>query len=249
MRQQLYGVWFTTELLDRHFIGGFTWTPIAGFGSGWWGRTTFTWVKATYTNRCANPLYPNGQFQVMPSTILKRRATTWTLAASCNGLVWMVRLELTASASQMRRSANWTTSRFDGWIIYPLTSHSSWRTLPLAVSRRPRQVLPPDIMYCIIASPPCQYLFENFLKYFLHTTYQKMQADLIRKFYLSNYTRFNLSLQIAIKIMISYLDLRTALSRAAASARCSGVRSRLIGGLGGLNHEAGQCTRSPSSSL
>ena len=115
----------TTELLDRHFIGGFTWTPIVGFGSGWWGRTTFTWVKAMYTNRCANPLYPDGQFWVMPSTILERRATTWTLAASCNGLVWMVRLELTASASQMRRSANWTTSRFGGWVIYPLTSHSS----------------------------------------------------------------------------------------------------------------------------
>ena len=140
-------------------------------------------------------------------------------------------------------------SPFGGWVIYPLTSHSSRRTLPLAVSHRPRQVLPPDIMYCTIASQPCQYLFENFLKYFLHTTYQKMQADLISKFYLSNYTRFNLSLQIAIKIQISYLDSRTALSRAAASARCSGVRSRLIGGLGGLNHDAGQCTRSPSSSL
>ena len=68
---------------------------------------------------------PTGSFWVMPSTILERRATTWTLAASCNGLVWMVRLELTASASQMRRSANWTTSRFGGWVIYPLTSHSS----------------------------------------------------------------------------------------------------------------------------
>ena len=104
----------------------------------------------------------------------------------------MVRLELTASASQMRRSSNWTTSRFGSWVIYPLTSHSSWRTLPLAVSHRPCQVLPPDIMYCTIASPPCQYIFQKFLKYFLHTTYQKMQADLISKFYLSNYTRFNL---------------------------------------------------------
>lgn len=140
-------------------------------------------------------------------------------------------------------------SPFGGWVVYPLTSHSSRRTLPLAVSHRHCQVLPPDIMYCTIALPPCQYLFQNFLKYFLHTTYQKMQADLISKFYPSNYTRLNLSLQIAINILISYLDSRTAFSRAAASARCSGVRSRLIGGLGGLNHDAGQCAISPSSSL
>ena len=145
----------TTELLDRHFIGGLTWTPIVGFGSGWWGRTTFTWVKATYTNRCANPLYPDGQFWVIPSTILERRATTWTLAASY-GMVENVGIEPLFLFPKQECKTITLRSPFGGWVIYPLTSHSSWRTLPLAVSHRPRQVLPPDIMYCTIASQPCQ---------------------------------------------------------------------------------------------
>jgi hypothetical protein len=143
-------------------------------------------------------------------------------------------------------------SPFGSWVIYPLTSHSSFAApckRILCLVSPSRQVLPPDIMYCIIVISPCQYLFQNFLKYFSHTTYQKTQVDLISKFYLSNYTRFNLSLQIAIKILISYLDSLAFFMRSASSSRCSGVRSRLIGGLGGLNHAAGQCTISPSSSL
>lgn len=142
---------------------------------------------------------------------------------------------------------------FSIWWLDYLSSHQPFESCRGAADSLPcatiRQVLPPDIMYCTIASPPCQYLFQNFLKYFSHTTYQKMQADLISKFYLSNYTRFNLSLQIAIKILISYLDSLACFMRSASSARCSGVRSRLIGGLGGLNHDAGQCIINPSSSL
>lgn len=147
---------------------------------------------------------------------------------------------------RLPKSVCYCYTTFSIWWLDYLSSHQPFE---LYHYHTQHQDWHPDIMYCTIASPPCQYLFENFLKYFLHTTYQKMQADLIIKFYLSNYTRFNLSLQIAIKILISYLDSRTALSRAAASARCSGVRSRLIGGLGGLNHDAGQCAISPSSSL
>ena len=143
-------------------------------------------------------------------------------------------------------------SPFGGWVIYPLTSHSS----PVAPSSRFFALRHHSsglaswhhVLYHSLSamSIPFSKFFEIF---FTHTTYQKMWTNLISKFYLSNYTRFNISLQIAIKILISYLDSRAALSRAAASARCSGVRSRLIGGLGGLNHDAGQCTISPSSSL
>ena len=60
-------------------------------------------------------------------------------------------------------------SPFGGWVIYPLTSHSSFAApckRILCLVSPSRQVLPPDIMYCTIASSPCQYLFKIFLKYF-----------------------------------------------------------------------------------
>lgn len=118
---------------------------------------------------------PDGQFQVMPSTILERRATTRTLAASCNGW-WKTSVLPRYSDSQSPCVTVTLRSPFGGWVIYPLTSHSSLvagaaDSFPCATIR---QVLPLDIMYCTIAPSPCQYLFQNFLKHFSHTTYQKI---------------------------------------------------------------------------